>query len=319
MLTGVALQIASTLAFSFMMAIMKAHTNFPVGELVLFRSAPALFVLFGWLWLRGEFPRALRTGWLSGHLVRSLAGACSMFLMFATYNFLPLADSTAVLYTGPLMIVILSGVLLGERIGVLRAGVVSLGFCGVLIMLAEHLGVGQSASSRGAIGVFTGLLGALFIAVAMIQTRRLAKSEHTGAIVFYFQSVASLAGVAFMAAGSLWPASAPLAGLMRAQAWITPGPWDFALMFAAGLCGGLGQILMTRAYVYADASIIASFEYVSMIWVVVLGITFLGEIPSPYMLAGGGVVAAAGVMLIVGERRRARGSFSGDGRGPKSR
>ena len=78
MLTGVALKILSTMAFAFMMVIMKAHTNFPLGELVLFRSAPALLVLFVWLALRGEFPRALRTQWLGGHLVRSLAGACSM-------------------------------------------------------------------------------------------------------------------------------------------------------------------------------------------------------------------------------------------------
>ena len=309
MLKGVALKIVSTLAFAFMMVIMKAHTNFPLGELVLFRSAPALLVLFVWLALRGEFPRALRTRWLGGHLVRSLAGACSMFLMFATYNFLPLADSTAVLYTGPLMIVVLSGLLLGERIGPLRAGVVALGFCGVLIMLAEHLGVGQGlgqgASGHGAFGVLTGLLGAFFIAVAMIQTRRLAKSEHTGAIVFYFQMASSAAGLLFMTAAALWPASLPPGDFMARQVWITPGPLAFALMFMAGVCGGLGQILMTKAYVYADASIIASFEYVSMIWVVALGIIFLGEFPSLPVLLGGAVVSAAGVLLVVGERRRA--------------
>lgn len=306
MLKGVALKIVSTLAFAFMMAIMKAHTDFPLGEMVLFRSAPALLVLFVWLAARGEFPRALRTQWLSGHLVRSLAGACSMFLMFATYNFLPLADSTAVLYTAPLMIVLLSGVLLGERTGLLRAGVVAMGFCGVLIMLAEHLGAGDGPAGRGIFGVFTGLLGAFFIAVAMLQTRRLALSEHTGAIVFYFQFVSSLAGIGFMVLAALWPATAPSADFMRGQTWVTPGPLACALMFTAGLCGGLGQILMTKAYSYADASIIASFEYVSMIWVVALGIVFLGEFPSWQVILGGAVVSAAGVLLVVGERRRGR-------------
>ena len=305
MLTGIGLKVLSTLAFSFMMTIMKAHTNYPVGELVFFRSAPALLVLFAWLWMRGEFPRALQTNWLSGHLVRSLSGACSMFMMFAAYNFLPLADSTAVLYTGPLMIVVLSGFFLGERIGILRICVVALGFLGVLIMLREHLGGMDGERSRGALGVLCGLLGAFFIAVAMIQTRRLAKSEHTGAIVFYFQTTATVAGLAFMLAGWLWPSTAPLSDFMNAQAWIWPSARDWGLLFIAGLCGGLGQILMTSAYRYADASIIASFEYVSMIWVVMLGIIFLGEYPSMYVIAGGAVVAAAGVLLILGERRRA--------------
>ena len=120
MLKGIALKILSTLVFAFMMTIMKAHIDYPLGEIVFFRSAPALLVLFVWLLMRREFPGALRTTWLSGHLVRSIAGASSMFLMFATYIFLPLADSSAVLYTGPLMIVVLSTIVLGERMGVSR-------------------------------------------------------------------------------------------------------------------------------------------------------------------------------------------------------
>ena len=78
MLKGVALKILSTLVFAFMMVIMKAHIDYPIGEVVFFRSAPALLVLFVWLLARGEFPRALKTKWLTGHLVRSLSGAASM-------------------------------------------------------------------------------------------------------------------------------------------------------------------------------------------------------------------------------------------------
>ena len=132
----------------------------------------------------------------------------------------------------------------------------------------------------------------------MIQTRRLTRSEHTGAIVFYFQLMASVAGLAFCLAGFLWPPAAPFSGYMLTQAWVWPPAGDFALMFAAGLCGGLGQILMTSSYRYADASVIACFEYVSMIWVVALGIMFLGEFPSAYVLAGAGVVIGAGVLQI---------------------
>ena len=100
MLKGIALKVTSTLAFAFMMVIMKARIDYPIGEIVFFRSGPALLVLLVWLLARGEFPGALRTSWICGHLVRSLAGAASMFMMFATYYFLPLADSAAVLVRG---------------------------------------------------------------------------------------------------------------------------------------------------------------------------------------------------------------------------
>ena len=304
MVKGVAYKILSTLAFAFMMAIMKAHTDYPVGEIVFFRSAPALLVLFAWLAMRGEFPGALKTQWLGGHLVRSIAGSASMFMMFSTYYFLPLADTSAVLYTGPIMIVLLSWLMLGERIGGTRLAAVALGFFGVLIMLWEHIGGGGGHNPRGSWGIVTGLSGAFFVAIAMIQTRRLALSEHVGAIVFYFQVVASLIGLAWCGLGWAWPQGAPLSGFMRMQEWITPQGNAAALMVLAGLFGGAGQIFMTKAYSFADASIIASFDYVSMIWLVSLGILFFGDYPSIYVLAGACVVAAAGVLLIYGERRR---------------
>ena len=112
-------------------------------------------------------------------------------------------------------------------------------------------------------------------------------------------------GLLMMLVGALWPSSWPLASAMQGLAWVTPSePSHWALLIGAGLLGGLGQILMTRGYVLADASVIACFEYVSMIWILVLGIIFLGEFPTLTVLLGAAIVTIAGLLVIWGEKSK---------------
>ena len=304
MLAGIGYKIASTLAFACMMAIVKAYNQYPVGQLVFFRSFFALFVLAIWLSWRHEFPHALRTKRFGGHLFRALAGTGNMVLMFGAYSFLPLADVTAVGYAGPLIIIVLASVWLGERVGPARWLGVIIGFSGVILMLSEHLGGGlKNGVSGAAIGAMMALMGAFSLAVAMIQTRRLVQTEHMGAVVFYFQFTASWIGIGLMLVGALWPSSWPGAASVQAMAWVWPEPAHWLPLICAGLLGGVGQILMTRGFTLADASVIACFDYTSMIWVLLLGILFLGEFPSSTVLMGASIVTAAGIMVIVSERK----------------
>ncbi len=304
MLAGIAYKIASTLAFACMMAIVKAYNQYPVGQLVFFRSFFALFVLALWLSWRHEFPHALYTKRVGGHALRAISGTGNMVLMFGAYSFLPLADVTAVGYAGPLIIIVLAALWLGERVGPARWFGVIIGFGGVILMLSEHLGGGFSNGLSGAaIGALMALTGAFSLAVAMIQTRRLVQTEHMGAVVFYFQFTASGIGIGLMLIGALWPSSWPWAASVQSMAWVWPEPAHWLPLIGAGLLGGIGQILMTRGFTLADASVIACFDYTSMIWVLLLGILFLGEFPSPTVLAGASIVTAAGIMVIISERK----------------
>ena len=304
MLKGIGLKVASTFVFSGMVALVKfGSANYPIGELVFFRSFFAILVLIVWLAARREFPKALRTQWLSGHLLRSIAGSASLVLSFSSYALLPLADATALGYAGPLFIVVMAGVLLHERIGAGRWGAVALGSLGVLLMLWEKLGGGDPATTRGALGAMCAIGNAFAVSIAMIQTRRLVRTEHMGAVVFYFQSTGSIVGVLLMTIGFYWPGAGGFADFMHAQAWVTPAPEHWLPLIGAGILGGLGQILMTSSYRLADASVIACFDYTSMIWALVLGAAFFAETPSPVVLFGAAVVAAAGILVILSERR----------------
>ena len=305
-LLGIGFKLTSTFFFTIMLTLGKAFSMYPVAQIVFFRSAFALVPLMIWLLLRGDFPRALRTRRFGGHLLRSLAGIGSMFCIFTAYAMLPLADATAIGYASPLMIVVLASLFLGERAPPLRWAAVCVGFLGVLVMLWEHLGQGgPSDHPRSATGAIFMLMAAFLIAIAMIQTRRLTKTEDTGAITFYFQSTTTVASFLVLLAAALWPAGAPGAALMQSQAWVTPALADWAPLILIGLLGGVGQIFMTQGYRYADASVLATFDYSSILFAMAIGFVFFAETPTVAVMLGAAIVISAGLTVVWQESRPA--------------
>jgi drug/metabolite transporter (DMT)-like permease len=116
--------------------------------------------------------------------------------------------------------------------------------------------------------------------------RRLTATEKTGAIVLYFSMLSSLLGLSTIVLG-----------------WRMPSLPDFGLLVLIGILGGTGQILMTQSYRYADTSIVAPFEYTTMIWALLLGWFVFGDLPTAAVSIGGVIVAAAGLFVIWRERR----------------
>lgn len=309
MIKGIALKILSAFLFTAMWAVGKAAApSYPIGEIVFFRSLLAMCVLVCWLFWLGEFPTALRTRRPFGHIARGVIGSGGMIFGFLSVGFLPLPDATAIGFAAPLITVVLAAVLLGEKVRLYRWSAVAVGFVGVLIMLWEHLGEGFSAQDanglpRGAIGAILAMTGALCASGAIIQTRRLTASERTGAIVFYFSLLTTFMGLAMMAAPLVWPASWPWGSVMSTQGWVTPSWRDLAMLTGMGIMGGVAQIAMTESFRYADASVIAPFDYTAMIWAVAIGVAVFGEPVSSAVVAGSLVVAGAGIFVVWRESR----------------
>lgn len=288
---GILLIILAVTVFSVMSGFVKAADRVPAGQAVFFRSACALPVVIVWLWLRGDLSHGLRTQNYRGHIMRSVAGTIAMALGFAGLKFLPLPEVTALRFVTPIMIVIFAAILLGEQIRLVRLSAVLMGLMGVLIILWPRLGDGlDGAGQREMIGAAMVLGSAAFAAFAQIFIKRMASIESTAAIVFYF-SLTSL---------SLSLLSAPFG-------WVWPTQTELALLVGAGLVGGLGQVLLTSSYRYADASVLAPFTYVSMIWALLIGYFFFDEVPTVAMLAGAALVILSGVVIVLRERQLGRG------------
>lgn len=288
-LIGVSLKVVSALVFTVMSAGIKwVGSDYPTGQIVFFRSAFALVPLAVWLGFRGDLVRSVRTSNLRSHVVRGLTGSCAMFAGFVALSYLPLSDAVVIGYASPLITVALAALLLGETVRVYRWSAVLVGFLGVLIILAPHLSFGALASNATAsgIGAAFGLLGACCGAAATIQIRRLTTTESTGAIVLYFTLLTTALGGATVLLG-----------------WKMPGATDLAILVGIGILGGIGQILMTQSYRFADASLIAPFDYTTIIWAVLIGWILFGQLPTGTVLIGGAVVASAGLFVIWREHR----------------
>ena len=137
------------------------------------------------------------------------------------------------------------------------------------------------------------LTATLFMAGAAIIVRKLITSERSSTIVVWFSASSSVIALATIPLGLLWPS----------QSWVMPDAEQWAVMIAIGLLGGLGQILMTTSYRFADASTIAPFDYTTIIWATALGWLMFAEVPGPLVIVGSAVVIAAGLFVLYREHR----------------
>ncbi|MGH6872872.1 MAG: DMT family transporter [Rhizomicrobium sp.] len=284
---GIALKLGGSAAFSLMYTAIKlAGTRVPVGEVIFFRALFALAPLFALsLWTVG--PRAVvLTGRPWWHVLRSITGATGMFLNFAAVLMLPLADVTAFSFIAPIFAVVLAALMLGEHVGPFRWGAVIVGFGGVLVMLEPHGGVVHLLAAGRTSGAALAIMGALLSAFVVVFIRQMSTTERSETIVFYFMSVCALAGLVSMAVWKTVPLTA------EQVVWLA----------LSGLLGGVGQICMTFSYRYAEPSLLAPFDYVAMVWAVILGYFVFAEVPEALVMVGAAIVIAAGLFIAWRER-----------------
>jgi len=288
-LRGIGLKLGSVLVFIVMAAMIKSTADHvPAGQAVFFRSVFAIPVIVVWLWMRRELSTGFKTINPVGHVWRGMMGTLAMGLGFAGLGLLPLPEVTAIGYAAPLLTVIFAAMFLGEEVRVFRLTAVALGLVGVLIVLSPRLTVlaPEVASHREAFGATLVLGGAVFTALAQVFVRKLVVTEKTPAIVFWFSVTASVLSLATVPFG-----------------WVWPTPWETVLLVLAGLMGGVGQILLTSSYREADASLLAPFDYASMLFALLIGYFVFAEVPTLTMLGGAALVIAAGVLIIWRERQ----------------
>ncbi len=283
---GVALKFGGTICFSLMYATLRLAGSIPVGEEIFFRAffalIPVLLLSSRTIGLRAT----IRTQRPLVHAIRSLIGVSSMFLNFTALAMLPLAALTAFGFASPIFAVVLAALVLREKVGPRRWSAVAVGFLGVLVMLAPHGGLSDLAHFDSSAGAFLALSGAFLSAVVVVLIRSMHQTERGETIVFYFMLTCSLVGGFSMVFDRV------------------PLSWDATLwLVVSGILGGLGQIGMTFSYRYAEPSLLAPFDYMSMIWAVALGWYLFAEIPNFWIMLGATIVIASGLFIIWRERQ----------------
>lgn len=280
-LTGIALNVSALFVLVCMAACVKAATaQVPTGQAVFARAAFSLPLILGWIASQGPLSDGLRMARPRHHLLRGALGTVALSLNFLALSLLPLPEVTTIGFAAPMVTLVFAVVILGEKVRLVRWGAVIIGFAGVMIVVWPRLGVSTEAGSLARLGALAALGSATAAALVKILLRRMVVQESTPAIVFYFALTASLMGLLTAPFGWVWPTR------------------DVALLLvASGLLGGIGQLMMTASYRYADASALAPFWYAQLLFATALGFVLFDEVPTAHMLAGAGLVIAAGLLI----------------------
>jgi drug/metabolite transporter (DMT)-like permease len=286
-LAGIGLMLTGIFFFALNDAMGKyLVATFSVGQVLLIRSAAGLAMLAPFIWREGAtvFTAAPRR---AIQLVRAVLLTLEVAAFYWALTSMPLADVMTFYLAGPIYVTALSPFLLGEKIGWRRWSAVAVGFVGVMIALNPSA---QTLSPAALIAI----VGSLMFSMSMICTRLV---RGTSDIVLITAQTA--AALAFGAATSPF-------------VWVAVSWTDGALLVLLGVVATFAHFCINRALKLAAASAVVPYQYTTIVWAVLLGYLFFGDVPSWHMVAGAAIIIGAGIYIFLREQVRGRQTSFGD-------
>ncbi len=284
-LKGTLFLLLASILFSLMALLIKLlgqHLN--ITQILLLRQlGMTLMVLPA---IGRNFPGSLRSARPGLQILRMAFAMIAMLGGFTAVIHLPMADATAIFFAKSFFVTILAVFFLGEVVGIYRWSAVVLGFVGVLIMLQP----GTSSFSIYSLASLTGAAGA---AAVMILLRILSRSESADTIMTW--SALGI-GIAMAIPGIYY--------------WQPPTSTEWMMLAGLSVISYFGQRCNIFAYKYGEASLLASLDYVRLLWATLLGFIVFGHFPGMSTWVGATIVITAAVFTIYREARRKQGPAS---------
>lgn len=276
---GILCILGSGAIFSFTDAVSKVMMDdYPVGEVIFFRSVFVLLFAVGAIFFQGGWSTVRVVDWrrqAARGVNIALTGICFMFAL----KRVPLADMTAMVFLGPLILTALAPYFLGERVGWRRWTAVMIGFCGILFI------VDPSGEGR----LWPLLLAAcvpFLTSTRDILTRKLGKTDSANATVLISTTCTVIAGALLLPLG-----------------WVTPDWYGVGLFALTGMLQGVAQYMTVYAFVYGEAVVVTPFRYFMLIWATMYGYLFFAHIPRVETFVGAGIVSASGLYIFYRETK----------------
>ncbi|MEZ5830039.1 MAG: DMT family transporter, partial [Dongiaceae bacterium] len=266
--------------------------DYPVHQAIAIRGIVAVLILLGYIAYSGKLAslRSERTGLL---IVRGLVLMVAYTTYYLAFPSMKLANIVALWFTVPLFVTALSGPFLGEKVGARRWVATIIGFVGVLA-IQRPLTADFTAAS------LLPLASALTYSISALMARRMGETESAPVMSFYqnlvYLLVALVMAAVFGGGGFAGSANPSLEFLVRG--WVSPTARDFALLAGCGVIASVATVLLTQAYRLAEANFVACFEYTAIIWAILGGYMFFGEVPSISSLLGAALIVVAGLYVL---------------------
>lgn len=260
--------------------------HLPVGQVVWARYLGHLCLMLVILWPKygNSIFKANR---LPMQILRSLILLVDTLLFFYGLTLIGLAQATAIFFSVPALVVILSYFLLAEQIRVPTMLAIALGFVGTLIMVRPGFGQQSDEALIGALAIFG---AACCTAIYNVITRKLAGTDPLAVTLLYTAMIGAIAS-------SIW---VPFI-------WQTPqGSEQWLTLISIGLFGAVAHSLIIMAHQYTLATIVAPFIYTQIFWALFFSWLIFRELPDIYAFIGGIVVIISGLYLVRSNRQHTK-------------
>jgi len=239
-----------------------------------------------------NFPSSLKSNNISLQFIRLFFALIAMLLGFTAVINLPLADVTAIAFAKSFFVTIFAVLILKEVVGLRRWGAVAVGFLGVAFML-------QPGTTGFSIYGIYALISAGCAGIVMVIIRLMSRTDSPITILSY-QAIGI--GVIMAIPGYIY--------------WQWPTMEEWFLLIGVGLVSYVGQLANIYAFKWGEASMLASLDYVRLIYATILGYLVFGDLPDFYTWIGAGVIIAAAIYTIRREATRKQAlNRSAEGRG----
>jgi drug/metabolite transporter (DMT)-like permease len=215
-------------------------------------------------------------------------GFVSLSCFYYALIHLPLAEATVIQYTNPVWTLWLAALFLGERLSWQMAGLGAASLLGVVLIARPAAVFGGDVAALDPLVVGVALAGAVFSAGAYVTVRKLAATEATAVIVFYFTLVTVLGAVPWTLVDAVWP---------------TPTEW--LLLAGVGVTALVGQLYLTRGLRREEAGRATFVGYLQIVFAAVWGMVFFTEYPDAWSV-GGAVLILGSVLAVAGRWRHGR-------------
>ena len=214
--------------------------------------------------------------------IRAIIGTLSLVTTFYAYSLMPMADTTALLFTASLFVPVLGVIFLKESVGPYRWAAVAMGFFGVVIMA-------HPSGEVYTFGILVALFAALLHATLQIILRYLGRFESPETISFYFFVI------------GVFLTALPLPFIA-----VRPTMAEVPLLVGIGLSGAAAQWLLSLAFRNGKVAVVTVFNYSSIVWATLFGWMIWNEWPLPTVITGAAIVIASNILMIWRESRLGR-------------
>ncbi|TDT47262.1 EamA domain-containing membrane protein RarD [Maribacter spongiicola] len=273
---AVLFMIISTFSFSLMNSFVKYFNHIPTFEIVFFRTIGSLVLATAYILIKGIPILGNNRKFM---MFRAFAGIIAMSLFFMSLKYLPVGTAVSLRYLAPIYAAIFAVFLLKERLKPIQWFLFLFAFAGVLVLK----GFDQNINTTGLLLV---LAASVFSGLVYVIIRKIGNSDHPLVIVNYFMFVGTIVGA-----------------LLSINNWVTPMGSDWLLLLSLGVFGFFGQVFMTKAFQIAKTNLVAPLKYIEVIFTIMVGIFWFGDIYSLWSLLGILMIVTALITnVIIGKR-----------------